>query len=98
MPSDSKKKRYNLRNKKTQEKEKERKKHSDDDGNGADDEVDEEEEFDSATYKKFLQKLFPSKDLNEKITKEEKQKVFEKMKKPSKTDKKETIYLEDQFT
>ncbi len=96
MPSDSKKKRYNLRNKKTQEKEKERKKHSDDDGNGADDEVDEEEEFDSSTYKKFLQKLFPSKDLNEKISQEEKQKVFEKMKKSSKPDKKETIYLEEE--
>ena len=85
MPSDSKKKRYNLRNKKDKEKQKksessdskECKKHSDDGEDNSDHEIEEEEEeCEQMDYKKFLHKLFPSKHLEEKIKQE---KVFDKM-------------------
>ena len=91
-PSDSKKKRYNLRNKKSKEKEtkKECKKHSDDGDDVSDEEV-EEEEIDEVEYKKFLQKLFPSKHLDEKV------KAFENLKQKkgetSKEKSEEVIYL-----
>ena len=57
MPSDSKKKRYNLRNKNKKDKEKERKNHSDNGDKKPDDEDDEE--FNNMDYKRLLQfKLF----------------------------------------
>ncbi len=96
MPSDSKKKRYNLRNKKSKEKEtkKDCKKHSDDGDDVSDEEV-EEEEIDEVEYKKFLQKLFPSKHLDEKV------KAFENLKQKkgeaSKEKSEEVIYLEEDF-
>ena len=95
MPTDSKKKRYNLRNKSKKEKDKTCKTHSD---NGADNKPDddEEEELNSIDYKKLLQKIFPSKHLDDTIKKEEKKKVFDKMKKNG-SKKDEIVYLEEEF-
>ena len=96
MPSDSKKKRYNLRNKDKKDKEKERKNHSDNGDKSPDD--DDDEEFNNMDYKKLLQKIFPSKHLDEQIKHEEKQKSFDKMKKnTSKKEKTETLYLEEEI-
>ena len=72
MPSDSKKKRYNLRNKDKKDKEKERKNHSDNGDKSPDD--DDDEEFNNMDYKKVLQNIFPSTHLDHQIKHEEKQK------------------------
>merc|ERR1711991_934238 len=98
MPSDSKKRRYNLRNKNKKDKDKEKqcKSHSGDGDNKPDD--DDDEEFNNMDYKKFLQKIFPSKHLDEQIKNEEKQKSFNKLKKnSSKKENTETVYLEEEF-
>ena len=67
MNSDSKKNRYNLRNKK---KEKECKQHS---GNGdkGNDPDEDDDEMNTLEYQKFLSKIFPSKFLSDKTNEEE---------------------------
>ena len=62
MKSDTKKNRYNLRNKKT---EKECKQHSGN-GNKGGGPDEEDEEINTVEYQKFLSKLFPSKFLTDK--------------------------------